>query len=144
LQDFANHRVGDVVRIAPDEVAIFPYEAHQGKLSTYLGKPKPRVSLTNSRCSDMLLSGQKGTPAFIKTDIHPTFTPGERGVFAEIDVDRHHKTKQALSRAFSTLAHKEQDIALHNIVDDFIRKVEAHHCDLDGMDISMVRKRWIH
>ncbi|EXL65012.1 hypothetical protein FOPG_18745 [Fusarium oxysporum f. sp. conglutinans race 2 54008] len=108
-------KYGDVVRIAPDEVAVFPYNAHQ----------------------DMLLSGRKGTPTFIKTDIHPTFTPGERGVFAEINIDEHRKTKQALARAFSINAHKEQDSALHKIIDEFILKVEAHSHDTDDMDITM-------
>ncbi|KAF2758045.1 cytochrome P450 [Pseudovirgaria hyperparasitica] len=107
-------KYGDVFRIAPNEIAIFPFEAHQ----------------------DMLLSGRNGSATFIKTDIHPTFTPGELGVFAERDIEKHRSSKQVLSRAFSLAAHKNQDTALHSIVDGFIHQIEAKKLPEDDVNVT--------
>lgn len=106
---------GDVVRIAPNEVVFIRPEA----------------------AFDILMSGTKQRPTFIKTDFQ-SHGGDNAGIATELDVEKHRAVRKMLAPAFSPRAIKEQEAALHGHVDHFIRQLEKLGTGEQGVDMREV------
>ena len=106
---------GDVVRIAPNEVVFM----------------RPQAAV------DILMSGTKQRPTFIKTDFQ--HIGGEHaGIAADPDVEKHRAVRKMLAPAFNPRALKEQEPALHEHIDRFIRQLEKLGTGEQGVDMREV------
>ncbi|KAI1274257.1 cytochrome P450 [Xylaria sp. FL0933] len=106
-------KYGDVVRIAPNEVVFFTAQA----------------------LNDIVMSGTKGKPTFIKTEHYFVFGK-HAGIASERDPDVHRSVRKALSPAFSPRAIRDQDVVLHRIVDAAIDKLERRGIAGQGANMS--------
>ncbi|KAI1746168.1 cytochrome P450 [Xylaria scruposa] len=98
----AFRRYGDVVRIAPNELAFFRVEAQ----------------------IDILMAGtNRGRPPFIKTELH-RIRGKHAGIAFDPDPESHRIVRKMLVPAFNPRALKEQEPALHVHIDNFISKLE--------------------
>ncbi|KAI1176374.1 cytochrome P450 [Nemania sp. FL0916] len=93
-------KYGDVVRIAPNELAFFRVEAQ----------------------TDILMAGTKGRSPFIKTELQ-RIRGKHAGIAADPDPETHRVVRKMLAPAFNPRALKEQEPALHVHIDNFIRKL---------------------
>ena len=106
---------GDVVRIAPNELVFM--------------RPEAQV--------DILMSGTKQRPTFIKTDFQ--HIGGEHaGIAADPDVEKHRAVRKMLAPAFNPRALKDQEPALHEHIDNFIQQLEKLGTGEKGVDMREV------
>ena len=86
---------------------------------------------------DILMSGTKTRPTFIKTDFQ--HIGGEHaGIAADPDVEKHREVRKMLAPAFNPRALKEQEPALHVHVDRFIDQLEKLGTVDAGVDMREV------
>ncbi|RAH76706.1 cytochrome P450 [Aspergillus japonicus CBS 114.51] len=103
---------GDVVRIAPNELVFM--------------KPEAQV--------DILMSGTKNRPTFIKTDFQH-IGGKHAGIAADPDVEKHRAVRKMLAPAFNPRALKEQEPALHEHIDRFIQRLRELGTAERGVDM---------
>ncbi|RAH75491.1 cytochrome P450 [Aspergillus aculeatinus CBS 121060] len=110
---YAYHcKPGDVVRIAPNELMFM--------------KPEAQV--------DILMSGTKNRPTFIKTDFQH-IGGKHAGIAADPDVEKHRAVRKMLAPAFNPRALKEQEPALHEHIDRFIQRLRELGTAEQGVDM---------
>ena len=86
---------------------------------------------------DILMSGTKSRPTFIKTDFQRI--GGEHaGIAADPDVEKHREVRKMLAPAFNPRALKEQEPALHGYIDRFINQLEKLGTLDGGVDMREV------
>ncbi|KAF7537746.1 hypothetical protein G7054_g3474 [Neopestalotiopsis clavispora] len=106
-------KYGDVVRIAPNELAFFRVEAQ----------------------SDILMAGTtKGRPPFYKTEIQ-RWKGEHAGIAADQDPEKHRAVRKILAPAFNPRALNEQEPILHKYIDAFVTKAADHSVN-GGVDLS--------
>ena len=87
---------------------------------------------------DILMSGTKSRPTFIKTDFQ--HIGGEHaGIAADPDVEKHREVRKMLAPAFNPRALKEQEPALHGHIDRFIHQLEKLGTLDGGVDMREVK-----
>jgi cytochrome P450 len=129
-------RLGDVVRIAPNEIVFFSAQALNGKLAQFpvcsdIGAPLTKAML------DIVMSGQKGKPTFTKTEHYFVF--GKHvGIASERNPETHRILRKALSPAFSPKAIREHDVDCHKVVDLALAKLERRGTKGEGVNVSEV------
>ncbi|TQV95677.1 hypothetical protein V2A60_000863 [Cordyceps javanica] len=104
--------IGDVVRIAPNELVFITPEAY----------------------TDIYTSSLNGRPAFVKSDM---LDMGEKyeGLASERDIDKHRAARKQLAPAFSPRALREYQPKVHEQVDQFLSKLEEIPADKTGFNI---------
>ncbi|OTA59691.1 cytochrome P450 [Hypoxylon sp. EC38] len=89
---------GDVVRIAPNELAF--------------GNPRAAVDIYSSR--------DKSLETFVKTDIHDFAKEKDGGLIWQQDPVKHRKIAKQVAPAFSQKAIRATDLVIHHYVDLFV------------------------
>ena len=86
---------------------------------------------------NILKSGIKARPTFIKTDIQ--HLGGEHaGIAADPDVEKHREVRKMVAPAFNPRALKEQEPTLHAHVDRFVNQLEKRVALDGGVDMREV------
>ena len=83
------------------------------------------------------MSGTKQRPTFIKTDFQH-IGGVHAGIAADPDVEKHRAVRKVLAPAFNPRALKEQEPALHEHMDRFIRKLGEDGSKEEGLDMRHV------
>ncbi|KAI0194231.1 cytochrome P450 [Astrocystis sublimbata] len=95
-------KYGDIVRVAPNELAFFRVEAQ----------------------TDILMAGSNARSSpFIKTELQ-RIRGKHAGIAADPDPESHRPVRKMLMPAFNPRALKEQEPALHAHIDKFVNKLE--------------------
>lgn len=87
--------------------------------------------------ADILMSGTKTRPTFIKTDFQH-IGGDHAGIAADPDVEKHREVRKMLAPAFNPRALKEQEPALHGHIDRFIDQLEKLGTVDAGVDMREV------
>ncbi|KAF2182990.1 cytochrome P450 [Zopfia rhizophila CBS 207.26] len=83
---------------------------------------------------EILMSGTKGRPTWIKTDFQDVGGK-HKGIAADEDVEKHRAVRKLLAPAFNPRALKEQEPALHGHIDNFINQLEKYGSAPEGADM---------
>ncbi|KAF4124350.1 Cytochrome P450 [Geosmithia morbida] len=105
--------VGDVVRIAPNELAFITPKAY----------------------ADIYTSTINGRPGFVKSDMLDTGDKYE-GLASERDIDKHRAARKQLAPAFSPRSLKQYEPTIHADVDGFVDGLISSPAIDEGVDIA--------
>ncbi|KAI1089462.1 cytochrome P450 [Rostrohypoxylon terebratum] len=106
--------IGDVVRIAPNELAF--------------GNPRA--------AEDIYSSHEKSLETFVKTDIHDFAKDKDGGLIWQQDPHRHRQIAKQVAQAFSRKAIRATDPVIHHYVDLFVNKMKEIGNTPGGVDLS--------
>ncbi|KAG5929807.1 hypothetical protein E4U42_004434 [Claviceps africana] len=122
--------IGDVVRIAPNELVFITPEAYTGKF----GDENESLRLLTSHHQDIYASVSQGRPCFIKSDM---LEMGEKyeGLASERDVGKHRAARKQLAPAFSQKALLAYQARIHDFANQLILKFEEEAAGGQVFDI---------
>ncbi|KAI0203726.1 cytochrome P450 [Astrocystis sublimbata] len=104
---------GDVVRIAPNELAF--------------GNPQAST--------DIYSAHEKSLEKFVKTDIKDFARDKDGGLIFQQDPARHRQIAKRMAPAFSPKATRAKDPILHRYADIFVDKMKAHGGEKNGISL---------
>ena len=130
------HSLGDVVRIAPNELVFVRPPAFAGELLLLTkARPPPQLHQVSWDNLDLYGSHTKYLEHFVKTDINNHGNDEHGGLIWEWDPVRHRQVAKQLSPAFSGWALKAKEPTLHHYIDLFVQRMQAYGGSPDGVSL---------
>ncbi|KAI1171575.1 isotrichodermin C-15 hydroxylase [Nemania sp. FL0916] len=108
-----HRQYGDIVRVAPNELAFIT----------------PQAKL------DILCTTSSGHETFLKSDLMD-FGAGDRGFIWEADPTKHKKVAKKLLPAFSSKATRAKEPTVHHYIDIFIQKMKEIGAKENGIEVT--------
>jgi hypothetical protein len=125
--------LGDVVRIAPNELVFITPKAASGTTSRFSNCFRTKLK----KRQDIYGAHTKHIEHFPKTNFID-LGAGDQGLTWERDPVKHRQTSKTIAPAFSVKSTKEKEATIHKYIDLFVQKLRTLERRENGIELRTV------